>query len=117
MNRNKDEETEGRTISLWMPSDLLAKIDAAAQADDRSRSKWICRQLREALEETKAHTPRTSSVPAAKPATVPQVSKAEVVAPQARSPVVVPSVNALVSEHANSAAKMVARNLIGRIRS
>ena len=43
-----------QSISVRTDQDLLADIDAAAKAQDRSRNWWINQALRSALEEEKA---------------------------------------------------------------
>lgn len=37
-------------VSVRLPKELLEKIDAAAEADDRTRSGWLARIITEALE-------------------------------------------------------------------
>jgi len=36
-------------VALWMPQDLLAKMDAAVHANDTDRSKFIRRCIKAAL--------------------------------------------------------------------
>ena len=43
-----------QSISVRTEQDLLADIDAAAKAQDRSRNWWINQALRSAIEEEKA---------------------------------------------------------------
>jgi hypothetical protein len=41
---------ENRTITISLPKTLVEDIDRLAKADDRSRSKWIVRELQKAVE-------------------------------------------------------------------
>jgi len=41
---------ENRTITVSIPKSLVKDIDQFAKADDRSRSKWIVRELQQAVE-------------------------------------------------------------------
>jgi metal-responsive CopG/Arc/MetJ family transcriptional regulator len=41
------QRKENRTITISIPRSLVADIDALAQADGRTRSNWVVRQLEE----------------------------------------------------------------------
>lgn len=54
MKKRSHNRSDGFTqISLSIPKDVLAEVDAMARADDRSRSQWVVRELKKAVAEAK----------------------------------------------------------------
>ena len=49
-----------KPVTLSLPPGLIARLDAAAAAEDRSRSRLTARALREYLER---HTPQADTAP------------------------------------------------------
>ena len=44
-------DSDARTVSVWLPSDVLAELDAYAEAEERSRSWVIVKAIKRFLSE------------------------------------------------------------------
>ncbi len=44
-------DSDARTVSVWLPSDVLAELDAYAAAEERSRSWVIVKAIKRFLSE------------------------------------------------------------------
>lgn len=74
MKRKPKSRTPGNTaISVSLPEDLVAEIDAAARADARTRSQWLRVKINHILEEEQASY--GSPLPAKSPARKPRLEK------------------------------------------
>jgi hypothetical protein len=54
--RSHDRSSENAQISMSIPKGLLQEVDALAKKDDRSRSRWIVRELIKAVERANTNT-------------------------------------------------------------